>query len=142
MVKRLFLGILLSVWVWTLHAQWERKDSLRLQDLLQGQGEIRLNPQAVKEIDMKQIAAPMMERGSHVLEFDLTLPEVLPERKKIILTLSPYKPNTRFNYDPIEQKNKSKRKYLERRSTAFHVHSADLCQLGQKTFRSPVSGIC
>ncbi|MCD8029580.1 MAG: DUF4858 domain-containing protein [Bacteroides sp.] len=98
------MGILLSVWVWTLHAQWERKDSLRLQDLLQGQGEIRLNPQAVKEIDIKQIAAPMMERGSHVLEFDLTLPEVLPERKKIILTLSPYKPNTRFNYDPIEQK--------------------------------------
>ncbi|MCC8186327.1 MAG: DUF4858 domain-containing protein [Bacteroides sp.] len=104
MVKRLFLGILLSVWAWTLHAQWERKDSLRLQELLQGQEEIRLNPQAVKEIDRKQIGAPMMERRNNVLEFDLTLPEVLPERKKIILTLSPYKPNTRFNYDPIEQK--------------------------------------
>ncbi len=104
MVKRWFLGIVCLVCTCTLHAQWERKDSLRLQELLRREGEIRLNPEAVKEMDMKQFTAPVTERRNPVLEFDLTLPEVLPERKKIVLTLSPYKPNTRFNYDPVEQK--------------------------------------
>jgi hypothetical protein len=85
------------------HAQWSGKDSLNLSRILNTNGEIKLNPNVVKEIDFGAFAGKQV-MAKPVLNVDITLPKVFPERKEIKLSLCPYTVSTKYNYDPIFQK--------------------------------------
>lgn len=104
MSKRLLLLFLVSLPAVVLHAQWSAKDSLNLQRMLGGKEEIRLNMDAVKQIDFsKPMSAPRASKESPALRVDETLPEVL-KKKKIVLTLHPYNVRTKYNWDPVYQR--------------------------------------
>ena len=86
----------ISILVWGLlcavafpcYAQnWTPQDSLRLNRLLKGEGEVKLNPEVLQELEMNN---------------SLGTPKA-PE-KKVVLTLRPYTANTKYNWDPIYQK--------------------------------------
>ena len=103
-MKRLILFIWLCPMVLIARAQWTAKDSLNLQRILNGQEDIKLNMDAVKQIDFNSLpGAPKMSKEKPGLKLDETLPQVL-DRKKIVLTLRPYTANTKYNWDPIYQK--------------------------------------
>lgn len=105
MVKRLVTGLLVSLIALTVSAQWTTKDSLNLKRILNGEGEVKLNPDAVKQIDFgKAIGVPMQPKEKNWLLLDESLPSALEGKKKIVLTLQPYTANTRFDWDPIYQK--------------------------------------
>jgi len=98
------LGIFLSISLVSLlaHAQWSQKDSLSLRHILNTDGEIKLNPNVVKEIDFGTFIGDQMSVDEKpALNFDVTLPKVFPEKAKVKLTLRPYTASTKYNYDPI-----------------------------------------
>lgn len=103
----LFWGLLYAV-AFPFYAQnWTTQDSLRLQQLLKGEGEVKLNPDALKEIDMGSLlGTPKAVMNKSWLDFDDTLPASLPgePKKTIKLSLRPYSANTKYNWDPIYQK--------------------------------------
>ena len=82
----LFLLICLSVPV-VYSQEWTKKDSLNLSRVLKEEGEIKLNPEAVKQIDLPS-----------------ALPNTLPLEKRQMLSLHPYKANTPYDWDPVYQK--------------------------------------
>lgn len=101
-------GLLVAV-AFPLCAQsWTPQDSLRLQRLLNGDGEVKLNPDALKELEMNAPwGTPRADTYKSWMDFDTSLPTApdnseKPE-KKIILTLHPYKANTKYNWDPVYQ---------------------------------------
>ena len=102
----LFLGLLCTV-AFPLYAQeWTPQDSLRLRQLLNGEGEVKLNPDVLKEIGIESpLGSQKMEETKSWLDFDASLPAVpqMPE-KKVVLTLRPYTANTKYNWDPVYQK--------------------------------------
>lgn len=103
MKRIVFLMLSLGMAV-TLHAQWTAKDSVNLQRILNGKEDIKLNMDAVKQIDFNSSpTVPKMSKERPGLRLDETLPQVL-EKKKVVLTLRPYTANTRYNWDPIYQK--------------------------------------
>lgn len=105
MIKRLVTGLLVSLVTLGVNAQWTAKDSLNLQRLLNGDGELKLNQEALKQIDFgKAVGVPMQPKTKNWLLPDESLPSALPEKKKLVLTLHPYTANTRFDWDPIYQK--------------------------------------
>ena len=105
MTKRLVTGLLLSLVTLGVNAQWTAKDSLNLQRMLEGEGEVKLNREAIKLIDFgKVIGAPGMSTAKSWMLPDESLPTILPEKKKIVLTLYPYTANTRFDWDPVYQR--------------------------------------
>lgn len=82
---------------------WTPEDSLRLQRLLEGDGEIKLNPQALKELE-HNFGQPRASEEKSWLEFDETLPYQPTEKeKKARLVLRPYTGYTPYNWDPIRQ---------------------------------------
>lgn len=86
-------------------AQWTSKDSLDLIRILKSEGEIQLNKNTIQNIDFGTfIGAPKAVNEKQWLDADVTLPKVFPEKVKQHLTLQPYKPTTKFNYDPIYKK--------------------------------------
>ena len=90
----LFLGLLCAV-TFPLYAQeWTPQDSLRLHRLLDGGGEMKLNPDVLKA-----------DISKTWMDFDASLPAMprMPE-KKVVLTLRPYTANTKYNWDPVYQK--------------------------------------
>ena len=103
----LFWGLLCAV-AFPCYAQnWTTQDSLRLQQLLKGEGEVKLNPDVLKEIDMgSPFGTPKAGVNKPWLDFDDTLPVSLPgePKKTIKLSLRPYSANTKYNWDPIYQK--------------------------------------
>ena len=103
----LFGGLLCAV-AFPCYAQnWTTQDSLRLQQLLKGEGEVKLNPDVLKEIDMgSPFGTPKAAVNKPWLDFDDTLPVSLPgePKKTIKLSLRPYSANTKYNWDPIYQK--------------------------------------
>lgn len=105
MRKRLFISAVSLLLTVACYAQWTAQDSLKLQQLLNGSEEIKLNPDAVKQIDFGSAVngTPRMSEEKKWMMPDETLPEALP-RPKVVLTLMPYKANTRFNWDPVYQK--------------------------------------
>lgn len=106
MSKRLSLYLCVSFVSLLVHAQWSRKDSLDLRRMLNTDGEIQLNPKVVKEIDFGKFAGEQVTADDKpALQFDATLPSVFPEKKELRLSLRPYTANTKYNYDPIYQKN-------------------------------------
>ena len=105
MIKRISLFLLLSSFYLFAQAQWTKKDSINLRRLLEGDGEIKLNPNALKQLKIgKVIGTPLYIDNESALKANETLPSVLPEKKKPVMTLMPYSANTKFNYDPIYQK--------------------------------------
>jgi len=105
MSKRLGLFFSISLISLLAHAQWGQKDSLDLRRMLNTDGEIKLNPNIMKEIDFGSLAGEQMTSDEKpALDFDVTLPKVFPEKKEIRLSLRPYTANTKYNYDPIYQK--------------------------------------
>ena len=103
MKRIVFLMLSLGMAV-TLHAQWTAKDSVNLQRILNGKEDIKLNMDAVKQIDFNSSpTVPKMSKDRPGLRLDETLPQVL-EKKKVVLTLRPYTANTKYNWDPIYQK--------------------------------------
>lgn len=102
----LFLGLLCTV-AFPLYAQeWTPQDSLRLRQLLNGEGEVKLNPDVLKEIGIESpLGSQKMEETKSWLDFDASLPAMpqMPE-KKVVLTLRPYTANTKYNWDPVYQK--------------------------------------
>ena len=99
------LFLLICPTVLLARAQWTAKDSLNLQRILSGEGELKLNLDAVKQIDFgKAIGVPMQPKEKNWLLPDESLPSAFADKKKIVLTLQPYTANTRFDWDPIYQK--------------------------------------
>lgn len=102
----LFLGLLFVV-AFPLYAQeWIPQDSLHLRRFLSGEGEVRLNPDVLKEIGIDSpLGSPKEDMNKSWLEFDSSLP-VMPQmpEKKVVLTLRPYTANTKYNWDPVYQK--------------------------------------
>lgn len=93
------------------HAQWTAQDSLKLKKILERDGELKLNEEAVKSIDFNSVLfpnnQPMIHKNS--LKFDMTLPGSPENRKEEIqprsrLSLRPYKATTKYNYDPVYKK--------------------------------------
>lgn len=103
MMKRILLLLLLCPFALIIRAQWTAKDSLNLNRVLQGKEEIKLNMDAVKQIEFDPLGAPRVSEDKPWMRFDETLPEVR-KKKKILLTLYPYKPGTKYNWDPVYQK--------------------------------------
>ncbi len=69
--------------------------------MLEGDGEIRINPNVVKQIDFGSfVGQPMMPTDKPASRYDETMPNTL-QKGKVILTLQPYNGLTKFNYDPI-----------------------------------------
>lgn len=103
-MKRLILFLFVCSAVLKVSAQWTEKDSLNLKRILNGEGEIKLNPDAIKQIDLGRTkGTPKMSEEKNWALPDETLPLALP-KKKVVLTLHPYTANTRFNWDPIYQR--------------------------------------
>lgn len=102
----LFLGLLCAV-AFPLYAQeWTPQDSLRLHRLLNGEGEVKLNPDVLKEMGADAPSgSPKADVHKTWLDFNTALPVMprMPE-KKVVLTLRPYTANTKYNWDPVYQK--------------------------------------
>ena len=104
MRKRLFISAVSLLLTGVCYAQWSAQDSLKLQKLLEGSEELKLNPKAVKQIDFGgAVGTPRMSEEKRWMLPDESLPEALP-KPKVVLTLMPYKANTRYNWDPVYQK--------------------------------------
>lgn len=100
---RFLCGLLLLAWSSLAAQDWTSEDSLRLRQLMDGEGEIRLNRRALK--DLEQIFPLGQEKVSEEkpwLDFDSTLPTI-HQKKKVRLTLYPYTPTTPYNWDPVLQ---------------------------------------
>lgn len=106
---------LLSLWglliatAFPLYAQnWTPQDSIRLQQLLNGKGELELNQKALKELHQERlVGTPEVSLDKPWMDFDTSLPD-MPEtdkrKNKVRLTLYPYRPNTPYNWDPVYQR--------------------------------------
>ena len=104
-MKRLvcLFGLLAGVLCPLCAQDWTPEDSLRLRRLLEGDGEIRLNPHALKELE-QSFGQPKASEEKSWLRFDETLPHTLTEKqKKARLVLRPYTGYTPYNWDPIRQ---------------------------------------
>ena len=100
----IFVG-LLCLAAFPLYAQnWTKEDSLRLHRLLRQEGEIKLNPTALEELN-RAFGSPQAVQEKPWLEVDETLPAVDGIRpRKIKMTLFPYTANTPYNWDPVRQR--------------------------------------
>lgn len=99
--------VLLCAVAFPLRAQsWTPQDSLKLQQLLNGAGEVKLNPDALKELEMNNfLGTPKVATDKSWMDFNNSMPLMpkVPE-KKVVLTLHPYTANTKYNWDPVYQK--------------------------------------
>lgn len=103
---QLLIGLLCAVTSPLCAQNWTPQDSLNLQRLLNGNGEVKLNPDVLKELGMESpLGTPKRSTHKSWLDFDESLP-VMPQipQKKIRLTLRPYTANTKFNWDPVYQR--------------------------------------
>lgn len=104
-LKRFITTMALCLTALFAYAQvWTAQDSLHLKKLLESDQELHLNMDAVKSIDFgSAVGTPRMSEEKSWMMPDESLPEALP-KPKVMLTLMPYKANTRYNWDPIYQK--------------------------------------
>lgn len=101
MRKRIILAVIVSFTTFWARAQWTDKDSLNLERMLKGEEELKLNQEAVRQIDFGNAAAkPRMSEEKNWTLPDATLPKVLP-KKNVRLTLRPYTAMTRYDWDPV-----------------------------------------
>lgn len=100
------IGLLLVVVLPVCAQNWTPQDSLRLRRLLDEEGEIKLNPEVLKEMGVQEpLGKQQISMEKQWLDFNTTLPEIPnTPKKKVILTLRPYTANTKYNWDPVYQK--------------------------------------
>ncbi len=99
-------GLLFTVAPPSYAQDWTLQDSLTLNRLLQKEGKIELNPEALRELGVDAfLDNPVSTHEKSWLGFRADLP-ALPEqvKKDVVLTLHPYTPNTPYNWDPVLQK--------------------------------------
>lgn len=99
-------GLLCAVALPFYAQNWTPQDSLRLQQFLKGDGEVKLNPEALKELEINgPSGGPKAVINKSWMDFNTTMPMMpkMPE-KKVVLTLHPYTANTKYNWDPVYQK--------------------------------------
>lgn len=99
-------GLLCAVALPFYAQNWTPQDSLRLQQMLKAGGEVKLNPEVLKELETHgPLGAPKAAINKSWMNFDNTMPMMpkMPE-KKVVLTLRPYTANTKYNWDPVYQK--------------------------------------
>ena len=119
----LFLGLLFVVAFPNYAQEWTPQDSLHLRRFLSGEGEVRLNPDVLKEIGIDSpLGSPKEDMNKSWLEFDSSLP-VMPQmpEKKVVLTLRPYTANTKYNWDPVYQKKITVNKNTWRSSPFYEL---------------------
>lgn len=100
------IGLLFAAVLPLCAQDWTPQDSLRLRRLLDGEGELKLNPKALKELEQELYMGKLrMSEEKQWMDFNTTLPEI-PEvpKKKVVLTLRPYNARTKYNWDPVYQK--------------------------------------
>lgn len=137
MVKRVLFLLLACLSALVSRAQWTAKDSLSLQRILGGKEEIKLNMDAVKQIDLSTpLGAPRTVKNKPGLRIDETLPTV-NNKKKIVLTLHPYSVRTKYNWDPVYQRKIKVDAYSWRsnsfdRMIAMGLSRPDVIKLGKK----------
>lgn len=96
------LGLLAGISCPLCAQQWTSEDSIRLQRMLEGEGEIKLNPEVLKELEAPSWGTPKVSDDKSWLQFDNTLPQLSKKpQKKVKLTLYPYTSATPYNWDPI-----------------------------------------
>lgn len=107
MIKNLSISFLLCVLGSSaLYAQqWTKQDSLNLRRLLDSDGEILLNPDAVNSIrfETSPMGNPLMATDSPALKYNEELPGLPEDRTELrkVLTLRPYNAFTKRGEDPI-----------------------------------------
>lgn len=105
------LFFLLLTGMSSLYAQWSEQDSLNLQRILSGEGEIQLNPEAIRDIrlespsiNLPDLFEPLMQQDESILRFNEELPTFFTDsvsQKKMYMTLKPYTAFTKYNEDPV-----------------------------------------
>jgi hypothetical protein len=85
--------------------EWSKSDSLKLNELLKGEEEIKLNLGMPMQIDFGLMSTQRQPEEKNWLQADETLPSAISGQEKLdmkaALTLHPYKPGTPYNYDPV-----------------------------------------
>ena len=77
---------------------------MRLRKFLDSDQQLKLTQDAVRQIVFgSAVGTPRMSVEKKWMLPDESLPEALP-KPKVVLTLMPYKANTRYNWDPVYQK--------------------------------------
>ena len=112
MIFRISLFILFCIiGILASKAQLSRRDSIRLKQLLEGDEEIKLNQEAVKNIqfnfapDINDMRKPKMSEEKTWMEFNKSLPknfnDTVQWRKPKFIRLLPYTIFTRLGEDPV-----------------------------------------
>lgn len=108
-MKLIFLlGGLLCTVAFPLYAQnWTRQDSLRLRQLLDSEGEIKLNPEALKALGVEGVPEPpKLSAEKPWLDFDESIPSIPGWSGQTKPTLPrPYATSLPYNWDPIRQRS-------------------------------------
>lgn len=96
----------------TAQAQWSKQDSIRLQNLLSGKEELKINTEAVNAIRFdftpekdKLVGTPLISEEKPWMKFLKDLPKNFGDTTRWVrpsyVRLTPYTPYTRWNEDPI-----------------------------------------
>ena len=112
MIFRISLFILFCIMgILTSKAQLSKRDSIHLKQLLEGDEEIKLNQEAVKNIqfnfapDINEMHKPKMSEEKPWMEFNKSLPknfnDTVQWRKPKFIRLLPYTIFTRLGEDPV-----------------------------------------
>lgn len=122
MTQRVNFSILFcTISILTAQAQWNKLDSIRLQELLNGDGELKINTEAVKSIhfdfqsDKDNIkGTPIMSEDKPWMKFLKDLPKNFGDTTKWVrpnfVRLTPYTPYTTWHEDPVNDPIFLKRK--------------------------------
>ena len=113
MTQRVNFSILFcTISILTAQAQWNKQDSIRLQELLNGDGELKINTEAVKSIhfdfksDKDNIkGTPFMSEDKPWMKFLKDLPKNFGDTTKWVrpnfVRLTPYPPYTTCHEDQV-----------------------------------------
>lgn len=114
MTQRVSISILFcSICILTAQAQWNKQDSIRLQELLNGDGELKINTEAVKSINFdfksekdKMKGSPLMSEDKPWMKFLKDLPKNFGDTTKWVrpkyVRINPYTPYTKWNENPVD----------------------------------------
>ncbi|MBP1614151.1 MAG: hypothetical protein H6Q13_1599 [Bacteroidetes bacterium] len=110
--KNLFFLCLFCFLALQARAQWTVKDSVNLKKILESDGEIKLNSNALKMLGKSLYGEPGMVLDKSWMQYDLTLPttpfadkeEEVEDKHPLKISLNPYNANTKYNYDPVYKK--------------------------------------
>lgn len=98
--------------LFTAQAQWDKQDSIRLQQFLQGGNDVQINGDAVKSIEFNFTpkkedwkGSPLLSEEKPWMKFLEDLPKNFGDttkwKKPQYIRLTPYTPYTKWNEDPV-----------------------------------------